>query len=392
MTKQMQLFDSAGRVQMYDRAELNGTRRTADGYLVTDARVARTGIQQYRGFEVGRPEKDIVNVYRPEDEVFSRDSMASYAFRPITNDHPPEAVTSDNWKEYSAGMSDGQVARDGESIRVPMTVMDGGAIKDIEAGKREISCGYTCDLDWTAGTTPDGQTYDAVQRDIRVNHIAVVQRGRAGPEHRIGDEPGDPVKDAHSKEKEPVMATKQITVDGLPVTMEDRDAEIVSRHINKLSTDLDTATKARDAAEAKAGEHEAAIATKDAEIATLKKQLEDAKLTPAQIDQLVKDRAEVAGKAKAVLGDKLEIDGKSVEDMRKQVVTAKMGDAAKDWTDAQIAASFASLTADVKAETVDPLGKTLATAQTRDDRSALEQSYAERDKRMADAWRSKPAA
>lgn len=65
-----------------DRVTIAGTRRRDDGYLVADARVARTGIQVYAGWEVGKPEKDTVRVYRPEGEVFARDAMASFAHRP----------------------------------------------------------------------------------------------------------------------------------------------------------------------------------------------------------------------------------------------------------------------------------------------------------------------
>ncbi|MDT9702463.1 DUF2213 domain-containing protein, partial [Streptomyces sp. P17] len=90
-----------------------------------DARVARTGIQQYLGSEVGRPDLEVVTVYRPESEVFKADSMASFAHRPITDDHPDEAVTADNWKDYSVGQTGEEIKRDGDFLRVPMMVADG---------------------------------------------------------------------------------------------------------------------------------------------------------------------------------------------------------------------------------------------------------------------------
>ena len=92
-------------VTLYDSVVISGTRKTGDGYLVADAKVARAGIQEYLGTEIdpdgslGLRDKGIVRVYRPEDEVFSEDAMHSYAYRPVTNDHPSEAVTADNWKE-----------------------------------------------------------------------------------------------------------------------------------------------------------------------------------------------------------------------------------------------------------------------------------------------------
>lgn len=98
---------------LHDAVEISGTRRTADGYLVADARVARTGIQTYAGFEVdpdgslGLRDKATVRVYRPDDEVFADAAMRSYAYRPVTNDHPSEAVTADNWRDVSVGQTGG---------------------------------------------------------------------------------------------------------------------------------------------------------------------------------------------------------------------------------------------------------------------------------------------
>jgi hypothetical protein len=63
-------------------------RFTNEGYMVAVPRVARSGIQLYSGREVGKPEMKVVRVFRPEDEVFNKDSMHSYAHKPLTNDHP----------------------------------------------------------------------------------------------------------------------------------------------------------------------------------------------------------------------------------------------------------------------------------------------------------------
>lgn len=67
---------------------------------------------------------------------------------------------------------------------------------------RELSCGYTLDLDETSGVTPDGEHYDAVQRNIRYNHLAIVHRGRAGVSRLNMD--GDQVIEDSNKEDEMV--------------------------------------------------------------------------------------------------------------------------------------------------------------------------------------------
>ncbi len=174
-------------MRFIDASTVAGTRRTADGYLVADVKTARTGIQLYAGHEVGKPEMQVVKVYRPETQVFDTASLGSYAHKPVINDHPAEAVTADNWKALAVGAIGDEIARDGEFVRVPLIVMDAAVIAEIEGGKRELSAGYTCDLAWEPGTTPAGEKYDAIQKHIRINHVAIVQRGRAGSEARIGD-------------------------------------------------------------------------------------------------------------------------------------------------------------------------------------------------------------
>lgn len=181
-------------VQLFDRYDIDAAskvNKTADGYLTATPRVARTGIQLYLGSEIGVTDKKVVRIYRSEDEVFSTDSMHTFAHKPVTDDHPPQPVTSKNWKQFSRGQIGDEVARDGEFIRVPMVLMDSGLISKVEQGKAELSVGYTCDLDMTAGQTADGQQYDGVQKNIRVNHVAVVNQGRAGKAARIGDGTGE---------------------------------------------------------------------------------------------------------------------------------------------------------------------------------------------------------
>src|SRR5699024_6017608 len=171
-----------GMMQFTDIYALDkSSRMTDDGYLVTSVKAARTGIQDYRGDEVGKPGKDVVRIYRPEEEVFSAASMGSYSYHPMTDDHPDEMVDADNWREYAVGFVGGDVARDGDYIRVPLAVMDAKTRDKVRDGKRELSMGYTADMDWTPGETESGEHYDAVQRNIRINHVALVDKGRAGP-------------------------------------------------------------------------------------------------------------------------------------------------------------------------------------------------------------------
>lgn len=171
-----------------DKVSTSAVRKTADGYLVADAAVARTGIQNYLGSEVGKPEMPIVRVYRPAEQVFSKDAMKTYAHRPMTNDHPSVAVNAENWKDYAVGQTGGDVMRDGEFVRVPLVLMDQKAISDWENGKVELSMGYSADIVFQKGVTDSGEEYDAIQTNLHMNHLALVDKARGGDKLRIGDQ------------------------------------------------------------------------------------------------------------------------------------------------------------------------------------------------------------
>lgn len=173
-------------LNLFDAAPISTRRKTADGYLVAEARAARTGIQLYAGSEVGRPDLGVVRVMRPETEVFDRASIATYGTAPITVGHPPGGVTADTWKRFAVGHVGEGVVRDGEYVALPLILKDADAIRQLETGTREVSVGYTCSLSWDPGSA-NGETWDAVQQGIRVNHVALVPKGRAGAECRIAD-------------------------------------------------------------------------------------------------------------------------------------------------------------------------------------------------------------
>lgn len=324
-----------------DVVAIGDARVTRDGYLVVDAKIARTGIQVYAGAEMGRPDLASVRVFRPEEEVFAGDAMASLAHRPMTVDHPREAVTADNWKRHAVGFVGGEVARDGDYIRVPLTIMDKGAIDEVRGGKRQLSVGYSCDVEWTGGKTASGEAYDAIQRNIRGNHLAIVDAARAGPACRIGDSFASPIieKDTPAMADKPL---KTVTVDGLSIETTDQGAQV----IDKLMRQLADATTAAETAKAA---HTAALAAKDKELGTKDAEIEKLKasqLDDGKVDALVAARVDVVAKAKRIASD-LKTDGVSVPAIRRAAVVAKVGEARiKDKSDEYVEGLFDTLAAD----------------------------------------------
>lgn len=153
--------------------------RTPEGFLICrDVPIARVGVQDYLGREIGQTERpdEVFKVTRPADEVFSPAAIASFEGKPVCDNHPDEDVTAENYAQYirgvvrdvrkGAGQYEGCLVAD-------LVIHDAALVRAIQDGKREISCGYNCL--WV----PTGD-HTLEQREIRGNHVAVVDKGRAG--------------------------------------------------------------------------------------------------------------------------------------------------------------------------------------------------------------------
>lgn len=359
-------------------------RLTADGYLVAMPRAARIGIQEYRGSEVGRPEMQVVRVYRPAEEVFHKDSLASFAHKPITVEHPPVLVDAGNWKKYAAGQIGDEIARDGDFIRVPMMVADKAAIDAIDSGKVELSMGYTCDLDFTPGISPTGEQYDAAQRNIRGNHLAIVDAARGGKQLRVID---------YQPTKEGKTMTHQVVVDGVSLQVADaataqliakalKDAEDKTVLSDKKMSDLDK--KIADMEEELAAlkkTKDAESTAKDSIIADLQKKLADS-TSPQALADAVASRTALIDSAKKMLTN-IVTDGKTDADVRRQVVDSKLGEKAKAMDDAQIQVAFDTLAS--VAVSVDPLRKAVIDSNGNHQTNDANTAYAEMCKELANA-------
>lgn len=375
-------------MQFIDKVPLTGTRKTHDGYLTAEVKVARTGVQSYLGSELGKPDIPVVNVFRGEDEVFNKASMASFVGKPVTMNHPKEVVTADNWKDYAVGQIGQDIARDGEAIRLSLALMDAKAITKVEDGsQRELSVGYRADIEWVDGITADGITYQARQKNIFVDHLAVVPAARAGKEFRIGDADtwgAAPITQTTHKETVKMTdANRTVVVDGLSVVTTDQGAQAIEKLQGVIRDAL-----ASNAQQVK--DHAAAIALKDGEIGELKakvKELTDAAPKPADLDRLVRDRATlvaIAGKVDA----KIVTDGKTDLEIKRAVVASKFGDEfVKDSSDAEIAGMFKTVSHDAK-----PADRMVGTLPLGDVDGGRDKAYRDSVADLTNAWKSKESA
>ncbi|MFA7943081.1 DUF2213 domain-containing protein [Pseudomonas brenneri] len=299
---------------VFDRAGYRITQReyTDEGFLRVPGRVARTGIQEYLARELGLDGDPmrVVRVYRPEDEVFNDASLSTYDASDVTNNHPHSLVTAATYKGVAVGVVRGPGRRDGDFVICDLIVKDQKTIDEIIGGKCELSAGYTAVYDETPGVTEDGQAYDYIQRDIKINHVAIVERARAGANARVFDHnPGGNTM--------PVLIT---TDSGRSVDVADpANAQVVADSFDRL---LKRATDA----ETKA----------DKAQATADKATEDlAEARKASSDEAINARVVLIGNTQAlarkVAGDGFTCDSLDVIEIKRAALAVALPK--RDWSD-----------------------------------------------------------
>lgn len=378
-----------------DALTLDAPVRTSDGYLAVRAKAARTGHYEYSGRDVdpqnvhGLRDSATVNIARAADDVFDKKSVHSFIGKPVTNDHPSQPVNSANWRDHARGVVLGAKWEEGGYLSFDLMLADQAVVDAVQGGKRELSNGYSCDLEFGDFTAADGVKCQARQKSIRGNHVALVDKGRAGPECSIRDAVA--ICDSlplnlfdHQRTEKPV---KTMLIDGFTVDVSNADTAIAT--INTILAARDAATGKVTTLEAKAAEDAAAIVAKDAEIVKLTADVAAAKLTPQQMRD--------AGKAYALVADKAKAAGVTVTDemdeaaIMKAVVDKAMPGNTYDGDHIRIA--FDTLTKDHKPSEghggVVPLGSPIAigdAAQNFADAQAKAAEY------RRNAWKNPAAA
>jgi len=238
-------------VRRYDVGSMSSWERTPQGGLRIPSRPTRVGVFPYVTAD-GTTRRE----YRPPEEVFAPDSLATLKHAPVTDLHPEEdgvriPVDPANFRDLAVGHVAEDVRQDGSHVGATLLVQDARMIRLIEAGERqELSCGYACILDPTSGVTQDGQPYDAIQREIVYNHAALGPQGwgRQGSTVGLKYDSGDAIQTPETPVEKETIDGKEYTI-GTPEWV-----AAVRAHRAKLQTDLATANGRADALEKKTKE------------------------------------------------------------------------------------------------------------------------------------------
>ncbi|MDX3877611.1 DUF2213 domain-containing protein [Achromobacter denitrificans] len=160
-----------------------------NGYLlVRDNPITKVGVFPYLGREIGAPDPDrIYQVYRPQEELEKPETIASANLVPWIDEH--EFLGKDGTAPEKKGVqgTTGETARfEYPYLRNSIRAYSDFMKNLIDRGKVELSPSYRCRYEFSEGVF-DGQRYDAIQRDIRFNHLASVEEGRTGPDVAVQD-------------------------------------------------------------------------------------------------------------------------------------------------------------------------------------------------------------
>ena len=323
----------------YDVSTIQNYEFTDEGYLRVKARIARTGIQSYTDANGG-----IRLEYRPEEEVAADAALDSFREKCVTKEHPPVLLDASNTKDYAVGFTSADVSYSEGFVESTLTVTDKEAIDEIMRGNvREVSCGYKVDYSPEPGITPDGQHYDGIQKNIRGNHVAIVNRARGGAQVRLMLDSADAAVNDLINYSTGVIMAANIAFDGVSfeadpalaaaISAERDDAkgsyadmkrkyEDAMAEASKMKEEMDAMQKEMkgkcDSAEGRAD----ALAE---EVESLKTGLETAK--QVNVDSLVEERIALIDKARTSLDSAFDFAGLSAREIMEASIKAVRGDA-----------------------------------------------------------------
>ena len=310
----VRFIDEATTIQLNDLAcDMPSERKFKDsGAMVAPCTIARTGIMQYRASECGamfadRDPNSIVKIATLETDLFDKDSIESYRSAPITVNHPEVDVDISNAKELQKGNLDSVPFADGNQLSGTIVINDADTLKLIDGGLDQLSSGHTC----TLVLADEGQEYDAFKTNIRANHVALVESGRAGTA-RIADE-----------------ATETLT------KLTDTETKLADTE-TKLA---DTETKLADVKRNKEVISAKLEATQE-KLADTEKLLKEAelKVSDEAIDKLVDTRLTFV-KEVATLSD-MDITGMSIAEAKRKVVAQLLDKDISNKSDTYVEARF----------------------------------------------------
>lgn len=311
----------------YDTAPINSLSVDSQtGFLhAKNVPIARVGVFPYM-----KADGSLTMEAKLPDELLNDSTVESANSKPVTDDHPNEAVTTNNTKKYMKGFTADNAHVDGDKLKVDMTITDSDLISEIQKGKQELSIGFQTDIAPVKGTYK-GMAYDSVQRNIQINHVAVVRRGRAGHSVRLTGDSAEMVIDEEGEKQEMDYKVVHLS-DGSDITVASNDVSKVTKldadnsekakqvadikaQIKALQAKLDKLQGTADANKADADKAQAKADSAEQELSEYKK-----KFNADALDDAVAKRMDLINEVKPYVGDSFDFKGKTPRDMKIEAI------------------------------------------------------------------------
>lgn len=359
-------------VLRFDSGELGKAETTPEGWLKVPASIARTGVYEYLNQD-GTIRREL----RTPEEVFDSEALRSIALRPVTDDHPwaemPPLLTPKNTRQYQRGSAGELVKRSGDFVETTLMITDAELISKIQGGMQEVSAGYLARTVFEPGVYK-GKPYDCRQEKIRVNHIAIVQKGRAGDDVRLRLDSGAALAIRRiSDDVEPIIPEipegssmadlKKLDLGGVDYEVSEQVAQAVGKLItdqkaridsvqakldagqkcDKCGTKLDCGNCGKsktDAVEKAVTDIKTELSKEKARADMAESKLKDAEkahadaLDPKRVAELVKARVALESRAQEILGADAKLDALDDQGVKRAVLTKLSPDVKLDGKDA----------------------------------------------------------
>ena len=392
-------------------------KETTDGFYEGSAAVTCIGVFRYL-----MPGGKVENRFRPPEEVFNEESMDTLELATLTNGHPATGVSPDNFQKVAVGSLGEEIENDAYNVYADITIRDAKAIADTKAGRTGLSCGYSAVLvtsgevsypvmgyreDPTDGVYKEmeigrqiykvpgvwgGIPYDAIQTQIRYNHVALVDVPRGGDALHLQFDGAESFgvlvpstdgnqADGNTNSEQERSPMKKIHLDG---EVQYEVPEPVAQHIDGLNAKVASIAQIQ----ADKADAEAKLAAANAALATVNQDAADLKASlPQKIADGVKAQLELVATVQG-LGVAVKAED-SADEIRKATIKAAMPKVQLDGMDeVQIAAHFDAACA-LLTERKDPVAsQRLSVADGVPSKTPSIQADSA-EARMADAWKSK---
>lgn len=334
-------------ITRFDTAPINElTVDPQTGYLhASNVPIARVGVFPYL-----HSDGTWTNEAKLPEDILSESTVKSANNKPVTNDHPVDdgenvLVDKTNSTQYVKGFTADNAHVEGDMLKVGLTIMDPQLIDAVQnGGKQELSIGFQTDVEPISGEY-NGAKYDSVQRNIQINHVAVVDRAREGHNIRITGDSAQMVVNDTRKEKQMAENEKNVFDDAgntssntnsassntssssnsssssssddkdkqiadLKQQIKDLQAQLASKNSNSSSQD-DSDDDDKDKSKSKSD-------SVDAEIEKIKKERDmyKSQVEGDSFNTTIDERIDLIDDAKKILGDSYDFHGKSNHDIK----------------------------------------------------------------------------